>query len=102
MIITGKEKGKKKIFQDRRLNFLCRLVGNATIAALKIGKKSVAMSPPDTRVVKSLTMCSDIPAVIPRLRGSELMLVEGALKRISEGKNFGCLFEEVGSSRGSS
>lgn len=60
----------------------------------------MAMSPPDTRVLKSLTMCTDMLAIIPRLRGSKLMLLEEALKRISEGKNFGCLFEVVGSSRG--
>lgn len=70
------------------------------IAALKIGEKSVAMSPPDSRVWKPLTMCPDILAIIPRLRGSKLMLLEGALKRISQGKNFGRLFEVVGSSRG--
>lgn len=70
------------------------------IVGLKIGKKSVPMSPPDTRTLKSLTMCTDILAIIPRLQGSKLMLLEGALKRIIEVKNFGCMFEVVGSSLG--
>lgn len=70
------------------------------IAALKIGERSVAMSPPDPGVWKPLPMGADMLALIPRLRGSKLMLLEGALKRISQGKNFGRLFEVVGSSRG--
>lgn len=60
----------------------------------------MAMNPPDTRMLKLLTMSTDILAIILRLRGTKLMLLEGALKRISKGKNFGCLFEVVGSSRG--